>query len=96
MSLEPLLKKELPKILGTKSAYLQMYSESDNVGFFPIVREFFQYFRDERVLENSAVFFEEMEDQFLKEKLEQILPKDIAFIFPIFSTSGFHIGNIIL
>lgn len=96
MTLEPLLKKELTKILGVKGAYLQMYSESHDTGFFPVVREYFQYFHDERVLENSEETISLIEDEFLKERLQQSIPEDIAYIFPIFSTSGFHIGNIIL
>ena len=95
-SLEPLLKKELMKIFGVKIAYLQMYSESENNWFFPAIRDFFHENREEWYFENSLECLNEIQDEWLRKKLTTLLPPDISYIFPIFSTQGFHIGNLIL
>lgn len=96
LTLEPLLKKELSKIFHTKIATLEMYREWENPDFFPLIREYFQHFHGEWVFENTEVFLREIEDDLLRDALERLIPKDIALIFPIYSTSWFHIGNLIL
>ncbi len=96
ISLEPLLKKELMKIFDTKLAYLQMYNESENMGFFSVVRDFFHEYPEYWYFENSEELYSEIEDKEFRKKLEGIVPENISYIFPIFSTQGFHIGNLLL
>jgi hypothetical protein len=96
LTLEPLLRKELSKIFCTNTAYIQMYREWDDPEFFPIVRQYFQLYHGEWVLLNTELSLNEIEDDFTRDSLERLIPKDIALIFPIHSTSWFHIGNLIL
>lgn len=96
IALKPLLKKELAKIFDTRIAGLEMYEEWENPKFFESIREYFREYSSERAFLNHETFIENIDDDSLKAKLQGMIPQDIAFIFPIFSTQGFHIANLIL
>lgn len=96
ITLEPLLKKELMGIFGAKTALLAMYHEWEDIWYFSAIREYFRISGWEGVFENSEDSIDAIGEESLKEKLKRSLPSDIAYIFPIYSTQGFHIGNLVL